>query len=99
MNAIRKEKEKLTHHFCAQSLSCIRLFVAPWTVALKASLPKEFSEQEYGSRLPFPSPEDHSDPGIEPTTLGSPALSGRFFTTTATLEPLAFLSDDYLPGR
>ena len=87
MNAIRKEKEKLTHHFCAQSLSCITLFVASWTVALQDSLPMEFSKQEYGSALPLPSPENLSDPGIEPITLGSPALSGRFFTTLPPWNP------------
>jgi len=36
------------------------------------------SRQEYWSGLPFPTPGDLSDPGIEPT---SPALAGRFFTT------------------
>ena len=98
MNAIRKEKEKLTHHFCAHSLRCIPLFVAPWTVALQASLPMEFSKQEYWGGLPFPFPEDLSDSGIEPTTLGSPAMSGRSLTTGATLEPLVFLSGYYVSG-
>ena len=44
-----------------------------------------FSRQEYWSGLPFPSPWD-LDPGIEPTYLMSPALAGRFFTTSATWE-------------
>ena len=35
-------------------------------------------------RLPFPTLGDLPDPGIEPTSLGSPALVGRFFTTTPT---------------
>ena len=43
--------------------------------------PMEFSMQEYWSKLPFPTPGDHSDLGIEPTSLVSPALAGRFFTT------------------
>ena len=43
----------------------------PWTVAPEASLSMGFSRQEYWSGLPFPSPEDVSDPGIEPW---SPAL-------------------------
>ena len=43
----------------------------PWTVAHQASLSMEFSRQEYWSGLPFPSPEDLPNPGIEP---GSPAL-------------------------
>ena len=36
--------------------------------------------------MPFPSPGDLSDPGIEPESLTSPALAGRFFTTSATWE-------------
>ena len=44
---------------------------SPWTVARQASLSMGFSRQEYWSRLPFPSPGDLLDPGIEP---GSPAL-------------------------
>ena len=43
----------------------------PWTVAYQASQPMEFSRQEYWSGLPFPSPGDLPDPGIEP---GSPTL-------------------------
>ena len=54
-----------------KSLSCVRLFAAPWTVAYQASLSMGFSRQEYWSGLPFPSPGDHLDPGIEPR---SPAL-------------------------
>ena len=45
-----------------------------------------FSRQEYWSGLPFPSPGALSDPGIEPTSLMSPALAGRFFTITASWE-------------
>ena len=39
---------------CAQSLSCVRLFVTPWTVAHQAPLSMGFSRQEYWSGLPFP---------------------------------------------
>ena len=45
--------------------------VIPWTVVYQASLSMGFSRQEYWSGLPFPSPGDLPDPGIEP---GSPAL-------------------------
>ena len=45
-----------------------------------------FSRQEYCSRLPFPSPGDLPDPGIEPVSLMSPALGVGFFTTSATWE-------------
>ena len=45
--------------------------LTPWTIAYKAPLTMGFSRQEYWSGLPFPSPGDLPDPGIEP---GSPAL-------------------------
>ena len=64
----------------AQSLSCVRLFVTPWTVAHQAPLSVGFSSQEYWSGLPFPPPEDLPDPGIKPTSLVTPALAGGFFT-------------------
>src|SRR5574341_945454 len=59
-------------------------FVTLWTVAHQAPLPMGFPRQEYWNGLPFPSPGDLPDPRIEPTSLVSPALAGRFFTT----EPL-----------
>ena len=49
-------------------------------------LPMEFFRQEYWSRLPFPTPEHLPDPGIEPATHVSPALAGRFITTSTTCE-------------
>ena len=54
-----------------KSLSRVRLFATPWTVAYHAPLSMGFSRQEYWSGLPLPSPEDLPNPGIEP---GSPAL-------------------------
>ena len=54
-----------------KSLSPVRLFATPWAVAYKAPLSMEFSRQEYWSGLPYPSPGDLPDPGIEP---GSPTL-------------------------
>ena len=54
-----------------KSLSRVRLFAIPWTVVYQASLSMGFSRQEYWSGLPFPSPGDLPDPGIEPR---SPAL-------------------------
>ena len=54
-----------------KSLSRVRLFATPWTVANQAPPSMGFSRQEYWSGLPFPSPGDLADPGIEP---GSPAL-------------------------
>ena len=58
----------------------------PWTVAHQALLSMGFSRQEYWSRLPFPSAEDLPNPGIEPASLTSPALTGVFFTTSTTWE-------------
>ena len=52
-------------------LSRVRLFMTPWTVAYQAPWSMGFSRQEYWNGLPFPSPGDLLDPGIEP---GSPAL-------------------------
>ena len=49
-----------------KSLSRVRLFATPWTVAHQAPLSMGFSRQEYWSGLPFPSPGDIPDPGIEP---------------------------------
>ena len=65
----------------AQSPSHVRLSVALWTVALQAPLSMRFPTQEYWSDLPFPTPVDLPNPAIEPMSLASPALAGRFFTT------------------
>ena len=46
-------------------LSRVRLFVIPWTVAYQAPPSMEFSRQEYWGGLPFHSPEDLPNPGIE----------------------------------
>ena len=58
-------------------------FAAPWTVAHQPPLFME--RQEYWSGLPFPSPGDLPDPGIE---LTSPALAGGFFTTEPRGKPI-----------
>ena len=63
---------------------------APWTVAHQAPLSVGFPRQECWSRLPFPSPGDLPDPGIEPV---SPALAGRFFTTEPPGKPLLWYID------
>ena len=55
----------------------MQLFVTPWTVAHQPPLTMESPRQEYWSGLPFPSPGNLPDPGIEPM---SRALAGRFFT-------------------
>ena len=55
-------------------LSYVQLFATLWTVARQAPLSMQFSRQEYWSGLPFPSPGDCPDPGIE---LRSPALQAN----------------------
>ena len=60
--------------------------MTPWTVTRQAPLYMEFSRQEYWSELPFLPPGDLPDPGMELTSLASPALAGGFFTTSATYE-------------
>ena len=57
--------------------SCLTL-VTPWTAAHQAPLYIGFSRQEYWSRLPFPSPGDLPNPGIEPR---SPALQADSLLT------------------
>ena len=57
-----------------------------WTIVHWAPLSMGCSRQECWNRLPFPSPGGLSNPGIEPTSLASPALAGGFFTTSATWE-------------
>ena len=49
-----------------KSLSHVRLFATPWTVAYQAPPSMGFSKQEYWSGLPLPSPGDFPDPGIKP---------------------------------
>ena len=73
---------------CVHVLSCVQLFAILWTIAHQAPLSMEFSRQEYWSRLPFPSPGDLPDPGIEHTSLVPPALAGGFFTHCTTWEAL-----------
>ena len=67
------------HNWKWKSLSHVWLIATPWTVARQAPLSMRFPlRQEYWSGLPFPSPGDLPNPGLEPT---SPALAGGFFTT------------------
>ena len=65
-----------------KSLSRVRLFAAPWTVAYQAPPSMGFSRQEYWSRVPFPSTGDLPNPGIEP---GSPAWQADSLATWEAL--------------
>ena len=67
-------------------LNRVRLFETMCTAARQAPLSMGLSRQEFWSGLPRPPPGDLPDPGMEPTSLTSPALAGRFFTTRATWE-------------
>ena len=65
---------------CACVLSCVQLFVTPWTVAYQVPLSIEFSRQEYWSGLLFPSLGDLPNLGSKPLSLVSPALAGELLT-------------------
>ena len=66
-------------------LSRVRLFATPWTVAYQAPPSMGFSRQECWNGLPFPSPGDLPDPGIEP---GSPALQADALPSETPGKPL-----------
>ena len=67
-----------------KSLSRVRLFATPWTVAHQAPPSMGFSGQEYWSGLPFPSPGDLPNPGIKPR---SPALQVDVLTSEPPGKP------------
>ena len=73
---------------CVCALSHVRLSETPWTVTYQASLSMGFPRQEYWCKLPFPSPGDLPDPGVEHMSPASPALAGGFFTTEPLGKPL-----------
>ena len=68
--------------------SCVRLFAIPWTIACQAPLSTGFFRQEYWSELLGPPSRDLPNPVIKPASLLSPAMAGRFFTTSITWEAL-----------
>ena len=82
-----KGRKQERFHVC-HTLGCVCsfwLFTTPQTVICHAPLSVGFSRQEYWRELPCPPPQDLPDPGIKPTSLASPALTGRFFTTAPPL--------------
>ena len=87
-------------------LSCIWLFVTPWTVTRQAPLSMDFSRQEkvaiYRSGLPFPPPGGLPHSRVKPRSPAPPALAGGFFTTESPGEPFEgqppckhFLASEY----
>ena len=75
-------------HICC-CFSRVQLCATPWTVAHQAPLSMIFSRQEYWSGLPFPSPGDLPNPGIEPVY---PALAGGFFTIESPGKPKQYFN-------
>ena len=67
-----------------KSFSLVPLFATPWTVAYQAPPPMGFCRQEYWSGLPFPSPGDLPDPGIE---LRSPTFQADALTSELPGKP------------
>ena len=63
----------------------VQLFATPWTVDPQAPLSMGFSRQEYWNGLPFPSPGDLPNPGIEP---GPPALQANSLPTEPLGKPI-----------
>ena len=80
-------KKTLIQFMSVKSLGRVRLFATPWTVAYQAPPSMGFSRQQYWSGLPFPSPGDLPDPGIEP---GSPALQADALTSEPLGKPNKF---------
>ena len=66
--------------------------MTPWTVACQAPLSMGFSKQEYWNGLPFPSPGDLLDLGIEPESPVSSALAHGFFTAEPPGKPKVITS-------
>ena len=80
----RLDDQHVQSHF-----SHIRLFSTPWMVTHQAPMSVEFSQQEYWSGLPFPSPGDLSDPGIKPR---SPTLQADSLPLEPPGKPIYIIS-------
>ena len=79
-----------------KSHSRLRLLAILWTVVYQASLSMGFSRQEYSTGLPFPSPRDLPDPGIEPR---SPALQADALPSEPPGKPCVTTGHAYLPVK
>ena len=94
LGLLKKPKEVAIHFICkyhlVKLLSHVQLFVTSWTVAHQAPLSMGFSRQAYWSGLPFPSPGDLHNPGIEPR---SPALRADALTSEPPGKPECHLSN------
>ena len=79
----------MLHEYYTCAVLCLVMLThrRSWPLACQAPPSMGFSRQGYWSGLPFLFPGDHSDPGIEPTSLAPPALAGGFFTTAPSQKP------------
>ena len=68
-----------------KSLNHVQLFTTLWTIAYQVPPSIGFSRQEYWSGLPFPSPGNLPNPGIEPR---SPTLQADALTSEPPGKPL-----------
>ena len=90
-----RNSQQLSHNdfnVMLSRFSFVLLFVALWTIVCQGPLSMGFSRQEYWSGLLFLSPGDLPNPGIKSISPLSPALTGVFFTTSATWEAPKILS-------
>ena len=83
-NPKNKQKTVLNSWREAKWLSRVWLFATPWTLAYQVPSPMGFSRQECWSGLPFPSPGDLPNPGIEP---GCPASQADTLTSEPPAKP------------
>ena len=83
-------------HVCVKSLSRVWLFATPWTVTHQAPLSMGFSRQEYWSALPFPSPGDLPNPGIEPRY---PALQADALSSEPPGKPYRMHTNSHFTGE
>ena len=87
LNGCKRNKFYFRVHACVLShFNHVRLFMCLRTITCQAPLSIEFSRQEYWSGLPCPPPGVLPNPRMKPTSLMSPALASRFFTTSPTWE-------------
>ena len=71
---------------------CVRLLATVWTIAHRAPLSLGFSRQEYWSGLPFPSPGDLPNPGIEPKSPAASALQPDSLPLSQQAGPISAVS-------
>ena len=101
---------KSSLHVCAQSLSCVWLFVTPWTVVRQAPLSMGFPRQEYWGELPFPPPGDLPNSRIKTASpvsqadslqlshLGSPPVAYQWSEVAQSCPTLCDPMNCSLPG-